>query len=282
MRPMKNHQTSTDTMNSHTSFYGLSYLNQRRPWLHHELYAFVLTQNDLAQGTTGQNQEQITTGRRPHLSTLGFRVFQPEATGAFNYEIESTYQFGESALQPGSPPLTTFAFFQHGELGYTFNALWKPAIRVEYDYASGDKDPNDTQNGTFDPLFGTYGFSFNPTGIWGLFKRSNINSPGYVISVQPVKNFQVSFKQRFWWLAQAKDLFQGANLQDPKGQAGTYLGMDFDTRVAWTVSPNLIVEGGWLYLIKGSYYSNLLKQGVAGSPNDKNSDYLFVSARLIF
>jgi len=282
MRPVKNQQTSPDTVDSDTNFFGLSYLNQRRPWLHAELYTFTLTQTSEAQGVNGRSQEQITTGRRPHLTTMGFRVFQPEATGAFNYEIESTYQFGQSALQPGGPPLTTFSFFQHGELGYTFNVRWTPSIRLEYDYASGDKNPTDNQNGRFDPLFGTYGFSFTPTGIWGLFKRSNINSPGYVVSVQPVKNVRASFKQRFWLLAQARDEFQGADLQDPTGQAGTSLGSDLDTRLAWTAGPNLIVEGGWLYLIKGNYYSNLLTQGVPGSPNDKNANYMFLSVRLIF
>ncbi|WP_172834375.1 alginate export family protein [Nitrospira japonica] len=282
MRPVKNQQTSPDTLDSHTNFFGLSYLNQRRPWLHTELYTFTLTQTAEGQGINGRSQEQITTGRRPHLTTMGFRLFQPEAAGAFDYEIESAYQFGQSALQPGGPPLTTFSFFQHGEFGYTFNVRWKPAIRLEYDYASGDKNPNDNQNGRFDPLFGTYGFSFTPTGIWGLFKRSNINSPGYVLSVQPVNNLRASFKQRFWFLAQAKDEFQGADLQDQTGQAGTSLGSDLDTRLAWTAGPNLIVEGGWLYLIKGSYYSNLLSQGVAGSPNDKNASYMFLSVRLIF
>jgi len=53
-------------------------------------------------------------------------------------------------------------------------------------------------------------------------------------------------------------------------------------RLAWIVNPNLLLEGGWLYLIKGSYYSNLLKEGVAGSPNDKNTDYVLVSMRLFF
>ena len=41
-------------------------------------------------------------------------------------------------------------------------------------------------------------------------------------------------------------------------------------------------KAGWLYLIKGSYYSNLLKEGVAGAPNDKNTDYVFLSMRLFF
>lgn len=281
MRPVQNQQTSPDTANTHTNFYGLSYLDQRMPWLHTELYAFYITQPSRVQGTSGLDQEQITEGE-VQLTTLGFRVFQPAATGAVNYEIESAYQFGRSALQPGSPMLTTFAYFQHAELGYTFDLPWTPVIRFEYDYASGDKDPNDNHNGRFDPLFGTYTSSFTATGIWTLFKRSNINSPGYLVSVEPAKNFRASFVQRLWWLAQAKDEFQGANLQDPTGRAGTYLGSEFDLRLAWAVSPNLLLEGGGLYLIKGSYYSNLLNEGVPGSPNDKNTNYVFVSMRLVF
>ena len=74
----------------------------------------------------------------------------------------------------------------------------------------------------------------------------------------------------------------GAGLQDSTGRAGKYVGSELDLRLAWTVSQNLLLEGGWLYLIKGSYYSNLLNQGVAGAPNDKNTDYVFLSMRLFF
>jgi hypothetical protein len=97
-----------------------------------------------------------------------------------------------------------------------------------------------------------------------------------------LKDVHVIFKQRFWWLAQSKDEFVGADLQDSTGRAGKYVGSELDLRLAWTVSQNLLIETGWLYLIKGSYYSNLLNQGVAGAPNDKNTDYVFLSMRLFF
>jgi hypothetical protein len=100
--------------------------------------------------------------------------------------------------------------------------------------------------------------------------------------VEPLKNVQAIFKQRFWWLAQSKGEFVGSGLQDPTGRAGKYVGSEFDLCLAWTVGPNMVVEGGWLYLIKGSYYCNILKQGVAGAPNDKNTDYVFFSMRLFF
>lgn len=282
MLPVQNHQTSQDTVSPNTLFSGISYLDQRIPWLHTELYIFYISQNEQVQGTIGLNQDQSTQGRLEDLYTPGFRLFKPAAKATFDYEIESAYQFGRSALSPGSPVLTTFAYFQHAEVGYTFALPWTPSIRFKYDYASGDSDPNDNSNGRFNPLFGTQNFPFTYTGIWSLFKRANISSPGYTLSVEPLKDVQVIFKQRFWWLAQSKDEFVGADLQDPTGQAGRYVGSELNLRLAWTVGQNLLLEGGWLYLMKGSYYSNLVNQGVAGAPNDKNTDYVFVSMRLFF
>jgi Alginate export len=282
MRPVQNHQTSPDTVPSDTLFSGLLYLDQRMPWFHTELYVYYISQNEQVQGTDGINQDQSTHGQLADLYTPGFRLFKPEARAAFDYEIESVYQFGRSALRPGSSVLTTFAYFQHAEVGYTFNHPWTPAIHIKYDYASGDSDPNDNKNGRFNTLFGVGNTDLTHSGIWGLFKRSNLSSPGYVVSVMPHEGLRASFKQRFYWLAQSKDEFVGAGLQDSTGRAGNYLGSELDLRLAWTVSPNLLLEGGWVYLIKGSYYSNLLNQGVAGAPNDKNTDYLFISLRLFF
>jgi hypothetical protein len=282
MRPVQNHQTSPDSVPSNTLFSGMSYLDRRMPWFHTELYGYYISQNEQVQGTTGINQDQSTQGQLADLYTPGFRLFKPEAKATFDYEIESAYQFGRSALKPGSPPLTTFAYFQHAEVGYTFDHSWTPSIRFKYDYASGDSDPNDNKNGRFNTLFGVGNTDLTHSGIWGLFKRSNLSSPGYVLSVEPKEGARVSFKQRFYWLAQSKGEFEGAGLQDSTGRAGNYLGSELDLRLSWTVSPNLLLEGGWLYLIKGSYYSNLLNQGVAGAPNDKNTDYVFISMRLFF
>jgi hypothetical protein len=282
MRPIQNQQTSPDFVAANTLFSGMSYLDQRMSWVHTELYLYYITQNEEAQGSNGINQDQGAHGQVADLYTPGFRLFKPEARGAFDYEIESDYQFGRSAPNPGGPLLTTFAFFQHGEVGYTFAVPWTPSLRFMYDYASGDSNPNDNKNGRFNPLLGTQNFPFTYTGIWSLFKQSNINSPGYLVSMQPLKDLQAIFKQRFWWLAQSKDEFIGAGLQDQTGRAGKYVGSELDLRLAWTVGPNMLVEGGWLYFIKGSYYSNLLKEAVAGAPNDKNTDYVFLSMRLFF
>ena len=62
MRPVQNQQTSPDTIPSNTLFSGMSYLDQRISWFHTELYAYYISQNDQAQGTTGINQDQTTQG----------------------------------------------------------------------------------------------------------------------------------------------------------------------------------------------------------------------------
>ena len=101
--------------------------------------------------------------------------------------------------------MNTFGYFQHAEVGYTFALPWTSSIRFKYDYASGDANPNDNKNGRFNTLYGANNFGFSHTGIWGLFKRSNLSSPGYVLSVEPQAGVRASFKHRFYWLAQSKD-----------------------------------------------------------------------------
>ena len=283
MRPVQNQQTSPDTVPSNTLFSGMSYLDQRMPWFHTELYAYYISQDEQTQGTDGINQDQTTQGQLADLYTLGFRLFKPDAKATFDYEIESAYQFGQSALKPGSPVLNTFAYFQHAEVGYTFALPWTPSIRFKYDYASGDSDPNDNKNGRFNPLFGTQNFPFTFTGIWSLFKRCKYQLPRLCRVRRAAEGCPTSSSNNAsggWPSPKTNSV--GAGLQDPTGQAGKYVGSELDLRLAWTVSPNLLLEGGWMYLIKGSYYSNLLKQGVAGAPNDKNTDYVFLSMRLFF
>ena len=287
MRPVKNQQTSPDRTETNTVLTGIAYQDRRISWLHTEVYVYYTSQNDRAPGSAGIQEDESTHGERQNLYSPGIRFFKPAAVGSIDYEVESIYQFGKSALQTGGTlvggePLPVFAFYQHGEVGYTFMLPWRPAARIAYDYASGDKDPNDRKNGRFDSLYGARNFDFTHTGIWSLFSRSNISSPGYFLTAHPTDEVKLSFKQRFYWLAEARDEFIGASLQDRSGRSGRYLGSELDLRFAWTASSNLLVEGGWVYLIKGAYYSNLLREGIAGSPNDRNTDYVFISMRLLF
>ena len=57
---------------------------------------------------------------------------------------------------------------------------------MEYDYATGSKNMNGATNERFDPLYGVSPVDFGPSGIFGPFARSNINTPGYRFAVSGV------------------------------------------------------------------------------------------------
>ena len=84
MRPIQNQQESLDSLNTHTLFSGISYLDQRLPWLHTNVYFYYITQNKPGPGSDGTNKDQSSHGNEPNLYSSGFRLFQPEMKGRFD------------------------------------------------------------------------------------------------------------------------------------------------------------------------------------------------------
>ena len=135
-----------------------------------ELYFFGLHEDD------GSNVKT----RNREVYTPGFRIYRPSKKGQLDYELESMFQFGTvraSTADSDTTDLDHFAYFHHVEVGYTFQAKWAPRLYFEYDYASGDDDPNDGNNQRFERLFGPNVAEYGPTSIHTAFVRANISSP---------------------------------------------------------------------------------------------------------
>lgn len=185
VQPVRIFLTKPDT-EDHRSFFGGVFLkNQQIPMMKFDVYTFYLDEDD---------RQQTTHSQRRKLNTSGLRMFKTPAIGEFDYEVESVWQVGDSAHTVGSQTtLSHFAHFQHADLRYTFDLPWSPRLLVQYDYASGDRDSNDSQNERFDTLFSARRFEFGPTGIWGPFIRSNISSPGCRIILKPKEDVPFFF-----------------------------------------------------------------------------------------
>jgi alginate export protein len=271
VQPVFQFENKGDTEEHGTTFWGFSLGQRQIPWLNTDLYVYFLNESD---------RPPNTDSRRRHFQTPGLRVFKPNAVGQMDYEIESIWQFGNLAAATGSSQtLDHFAHFQHLEIGYTFDIPWTPRFLFQYDYASGDRNPNDNKDQRFDSLFGGVNFELNPGGIWRPFRRSNINSPGYRLYLTPSKNFSFFAAHRIFWLANARDQWVGTGLQDRSGNSGKYLGHHFEARGHWIATKNVVFETGWAYLLKGSFIENLNQPG---KPNNKNSTYFYVSTTLRF
>lgn len=248
--------------NKDDKFWGLSYETQQMPWARIQLYYF---------GIDGEEKKERT---KRHHSTLGIRVYQRPAMGAYDYDAESVWQVG---TLDGNDH---FGYFQHLSVGYTFPLPWAPRIMAMYDYASGTDSANGNYSQNFDGLFGARRGEFTPTGLFGPFYRSNISSPGIRLILKPFPVLDFNVKFRAWYLAQSQDAWVNSGLRDPSGTAGNVLGQDVEVRVQWNPWPNLSVDAGYDHFFKGSYLTN--QTNVPGNPPAQDTNYFYVQTEVRF
>jgi hypothetical protein len=218
--------------------------------------------------------------RERELHTSGVRVYRNAAPGHWDFELESTYQVGESQqrILPTAPLRDHFAHHQHGAIGYTFDARWKPRVGIRYDYASGDSDPGDNENGRFDTLYGARRFEFGPTGIYGAIARANLNSPEYNLSVQPLKGVELNISHRFVQLAESRDAWTASGLVDPSGEAGSDVGQQVEVRLRWQAIPGQVRwDTGYTHLFAGRFMKDAVAIQEKGDVN-----YFYAELTLLF
>ncbi len=263
VQPVVRDDVRLDQQYHNLLFWGTYMESRHFPWFQVDAYYFGLNDQRVPNGTAHRT-----------YSTAGGRLYKDPKPGQLDYEIETSWQTGHRGITDH------FAHFQHLDLGYTFNFPWTPRLIFHYDYASGDRQPGDSQDEGFDTLFGARRFEFGPTGIWGPFFRTNLNSPGWRLIVTPAPNVIVQVKHRISYLAQSTDFFGSSGLRDPTGNAGTSLGHDVELRAQWAVTSNLDFDVGYVHWFKGSYFNNPAILAQLPSGGNKDSDYFYASIRV--
>jgi hypothetical protein len=268
-----------DESSSSRLFWGAVFETSQLSWLNAEAYYYGL--NDKKQASKARTIS--TFGIRGYKSPAKANKFKDQDSGQLDYEFEGAAQTGKVNGKD------LFAYMGHAEVGYTFNAPWFPRFNAEYDYASGTDNPNGNNSHTFDRLYGVRRADMMETGIFGPFFRSNIESVGTRLTLQPRDGLKLMAKHHAWYLAQAKDAFVGSNLnndfkplQDKTGNAGRFLGHDIELVASWRLKTNLTVEVGYEHWFKEGYFDRL--PVLAGLPagGQKDSDYFFVNTELRF
>ncbi len=240
------------------------------PGLTFESYAFGLHESD---GNGSASLDRT-------LFTPGLRFVTKQAPGRFDAELEAAFQVGESSLSraPDAPRLDHRAGFVHAEIGYTFTDPLKTRISLQYDFASGDEDPTDGKNNRFDTLFGARRFDFGPTGIYGVFARTNISTPALRIGIAPSPKLTGFIRYRANYLAAARDSLPAIGVVDPSGAKGSFVGHQSEIRVRFNVIPGRIrLETGGAWLAKGRF----LREAPNASP-DGDTLYAYAQTVLTF
>lgn len=198
-----------------------------------EIYLFMLNEDDSASFQT----------RNRKLYSVGLRHFRAGRTGQFDHEFELLGQFGTSRASAEVTDTVTLdhrAWYLHLGGGYTFEHPWSPRISLFYDYASGDRDADDTENNNLDTLYGVPRPDFGPTGLYGLFGHSNLSSPGIALDIDPVGNTSLMLKYRYLDKASVNAPYPRAGIFGVPADPSRHLGQQLEVRARWQVLPEVL------------------------------------------
>lgn len=188
------------------------------------------------------------------LRTLDLRLIREPAAGQWDWDLEGALQWGHASSSTAVTAVRreVAANYLHLRGGYQWDMAWKPRLAVDYDWASGDGSGPVSHR--FDTLYGGRRGDFAPAGQYALVGRSNINSPGLRVEVTPSARLDVMATVRGLWLASAVDAFSTSGIRDVTGAAGSYAGMQWDSRVRyWLVPKRMQLEINAVLLKHGQF-----------------------------
>ena len=228
------------------------------------LYGAVGT---IASGVAGQTIEPfLLTTRRPRdpLSNLGglLRTVGSRFTGRFAGSWD--YQVIVAAQRGGEPDYPQEAWMGVWGIGKTMDeAPTRPRLGLEWSYASGDRDPEDGRNGTFDTLFPSPHGRYGEQDITG---NRNIRILLTGVDLHPRKSLRVDVDFLDLRLASLHDGLYQTNFRErvapPVGGATSgFVGSEVDLVVRYQPSPRLELRFGVSRFFAGEFVIQNLPGG---------------------
>jgi hypothetical protein len=167
----------------------------------------------------------------------------------FDYSFEAATERGDAGRE------RMRAWAGHWLLGYSvMKARYAPRLIAEYNYASGDKDPNDGRRGTFDQLYPT---GHDKYGLTDQVGWRNIQHLRGGLELKPSKKLLLTGSYHNWWLAQARDgLYNAAGalvVRSADGRAGRHVGQELDVQASYPMSKAIQTSVGLAHLFPGGF-----------------------------
>lgn len=276
-RPILTELHEFDESDNYDTFSGV-YASTRKliPFQESQLYFLSRNVDEHPLSEVNDKKGEYPAASPRDIYTVGARVKSlPGKLGGWDYEVEGAGQFGRYKSSNTSPSLDQRAFAVHAAGGYTFTDLFgTPRVSLEYNYASGDSNPNDGTHGTFDNLFPS---NHGLYGVMDFFSWQNMQDLHAGASIKPIKNLTVRLDGHAFWLADDHDFFYNANGTPRttggyglKPAAGNYVGAELDLIAAYAITPYAGVQAGFGHFFVGDYIKNSL---VATGSTDANFIY---------
>lgn len=124
--------------------------------------------------------------------------------GSWSWNWETLYQFGDF----GSGSINAWTLATDTAYQWT-DVRWQPTVKLSINIASGDDDPDDSELGTFNPLYprGNY---FSEAAVFGPRNFYNFNT---FLNLQPTEALAITTDLNFFWRLETED-----GLYSPGGQ----------------------------------------------------------------
>ncbi len=203
---------------------------------------------------TRSRYEQGMNRERRH--SLGIRMSADNLPWDYNWEL--VYQFGK--FGNGNIRAWTLAT----ETGYQWQSVtWKPRLALSANIASGDKNPNDPNLGSFNALFprGNY---FSQAAVIG--PRNFFNLHPY-LTVHPDDDWSLTADINFFWRKETSDGAYGPSgnlVRASNGSNERFVGSAVSLNSEWSVNKHLSLIAIYAHWFPGTF----LKDTGASEPID--------------
>ena len=154
-----------------------------------------------------------------------------------------------------------------------------------YDFGSGDANPKDGTNQTFENLFGTIHRYY---GTMDLFCERNMQSPRLCASIQPLKQLTVSTEWLLFWLANTHDYLYPDAGSGRKGNGygihpnfSRFVGSEIDLITTYAFSPACELQIGYGHFFAGDYIRQSV-DSVAANGGTTDADWFYLQTRIDF
>ncbi|HUG43930.1 MAG TPA: alginate export family protein [Acidobacteriota bacterium] len=252
-RQVRVRKYSFNTRDSGVDFYGL-----------YAVAPSVLASSSLEFYWLGLDRTVGASSERRH--TTGGRLGGRLGQSPWDIDVEGAYQFG--SFSGGEGPTGIRAYMLAWQLGYNLAKNGRPRFTVGLDYASGDRDPTDRRQRTFDPLF-PLGHAY--LGYIDAVGRRNVFALSQGLSYSPVMRLKLDLDGHFFWLAKRGDALYDAGGQvlragDPSAPRRT--GTEIDLTGSFRLDRRLTATSGYSRFFAGPFLK------ATGAARDANFGYL--------
>ena len=226
-----------------------------------------------------------SNGFAQRISTIGTQwKSKPKALHGWDYDFDAAYQWGDVwSGDRTTPKLDQSAWAAHVAGGYTFEkAAWQPRFGLEYNYASGDRNPKDGKSESFQNLFPS---NHEKYGFMDEFAWRNQHNARVQFNVKPHKNVDLELDYHAFWLADTNDYWFRSNgfstlrTKTPDGRdvrtigARNFAGHEIDFVAKWTPAEWLKIEAGYSHFFAGDYLQD------TGAHDDADFGYVMTSVK---